>query len=164
MSECIITEKEVAVATEILGKYRSARASLERRTVENEEWWKMKGEAGETTGWLFNAIANKHADAMDNVPAPFVLPREESDTAAAKELSEILPAVLEATSFDRVYSEVWLDKLRYGTGCYGVFWDQSACRGRGEVKISRIDLLNLYWEGGISDLQSSRNEIGRAHV
>ncbi|MBQ9544096.1 MAG: hypothetical protein IJV00_03085 [Clostridia bacterium] len=157
MNENVITEKEVAEATKILQKYRSAKSSIERRTVENEEWWKLRGEEVAATGWLFNAIANKHADAMDNIPSPTVLPREESDREAARELSEIVPAVLESTGFERVYSEVWYDKLRYGTGCYGVFWDQSASRGRGDVKICRIDLLNLFWEGGITDLQSSRN-------
>ena len=37
-----------------------------------------------TSGWLFNAIANKHADVMDNFPSANVLPREEGDRAEAR--------------------------------------------------------------------------------
>ncbi len=156
--ETIITEEDVARGTELLGKYKSAKASIERRVIQDEEWWKMRSEdGGETTGWLFNAVANKHADAMDNIPTPFVLPREEGDRESAEELSAILPVLLDQTSFERVYSEVWYDKLKHGTGCYGVFWNPARCRGKGDVEIKKIDVLNLFWEGGVTDLQLSRN-------
>ncbi|MBR6917910.1 MAG: hypothetical protein IKN38_06965 [Clostridia bacterium] len=154
----VITEEDVSRAERILQQYKSSKAAIEKRIVADEEWWKMRaGDEGESTGWLFNAIANKHADAMDNMPSPFVLPREPDDESSARELSEILPALLDSVSFNKVYSEIWYDKLRYGTGCYGVFWDPSLSGGKGDVDIKRIDILNLYWEGGISDLQTSKN-------
>jgi len=154
----IITEEDVERGMKILERYKSEKSSLERRVVAAEEWWKMRGLSGvESTGWLFNAIANKHADAMDNLPSPVVLPREVSDEAAASELSQIIPLILDGTRFERVYSEVWYDKLKYGTGCYGVFWDPSKARGLGDVAIEHVDILNLFWEGGVSDIQSSAN-------
>ena len=152
-----INAKEVARATAILGKYKSAKAALERRIVADEEWWKMRASGADSTGWLFNAVANRHADAMDNVPSPFVLPRERGDEESAKGLSEILPALLDASDFESVWSDVWYDKLKHGTGCYGVFWDPVKLGGKGDVEIKRIDLLNLFWQSGISDLQDSEN-------
>lgn len=47
--------------------------------------------------------------------------------------------------------------MREGTACYGVFWDKNAGEGSGDVTIKGINLLNLYWEPGITDIQDSRN-------
>ena len=55
----------------------------------------MPGKAQPSSGWLFNSIANKHADAMDNYPEPNVLPRAADDEATARALSSVLPVVLE---------------------------------------------------------------------
>jgi len=38
-----------------------------------------------------------------------------------------------------------------------VFWDAMASEGRGEVAIEKIDVLNLFWEGGVDDIQKSEN-------
>ena len=81
-----IGAEEVAEATAILQKYKAGKAALDKRIVDNELWfrmghWKnyqnpmMEGKPQPASGWLFNSIANKHADAMDNYPAPNVLPR-----------------------------------------------------------------------------------------
>ena len=109
------------------------------------------------SGWLFNAIANKHAEAMDNFPRPNVLPREEDDEALAQALGSILPVILQQEDFEEVYDRVMDDKLKGGTGIYGVFWDPEKLGGLGDIAISRVDVLNLYWESGITDLQQSRN-------
>ncbi len=63
-------------------------------------YWKKRrvGASEPSSAWLFNAILNKHADAMDNYPEPVVLPRERSDEESAKTLSSILPVVLGTTS------------------------------------------------------------------
>ena len=84
---------EVRVARATLNRYKEGKAYLERRVVDNAQWYKMrhwecmrghgKTEVEPSSGWLFNAIANKHADAMDNFPSPNVLPREESDRGEA---------------------------------------------------------------------------------
>lgn len=150
-----------------LNRYKEGKANLERRVVENEQWYKLRHwecmRRGEktavepTSGWLFNAIANKHADAMDNIPSPNVLPREENDRQEAKMLSSILPVVLEQTEFEQVYDEVNDYKLKAGTGIYGVFWDPGRSGGLGDISLKKVDIINLFWESGITDIQQSRN-------
>ena len=83
----VIGEREIKNAYKILAEYREGKRSLERRIVENEEWFKMRccgiknseEELKQSSAWLFNSIINKHADAMDSYPEPNVLPSEESD-------------------------------------------------------------------------------------
>ena len=162
-----ITSDQVRNAADILAKYKNSKLNLEQRIVENEKWWKMQhwdlirtktgSEPEPASGWLFNSIANKHADAMDSYPEPIVLPREQSDSEQAKVLSEILPVLLERNDFEKTYSDVWWYKLKSGTGCYGIFWNNTLESGRGNVDIRQIDILNLFWEGGIKDIQKSRN-------
>ena len=75
-----IGPEEVRQARLILNRYREGKANLERRVIENEQWYRMrhwecmrrgaKNQVEPTSGWLFNAIANKHAEAMDNFPRP----------------------------------------------------------------------------------------------
>ena len=162
-----IGKEQVIKATEILNSYKRAKANLERRIVENEEWWKMRhwelirkkhtDDPEPASAWLFNSISNKHADVMDNYPEPGILPRSRDDIEAAKILSDIVPAVLEYNRFEETYSDVWWYKLKNGTGCYGVFWNSSLCSGLGDIDIRGIDILNVFWEPGIKDIQSSRN-------
>ena len=163
----IITSEQVKKAAKILSEYKNGKLNLERRIIENEKWWKMqhwdlirKNDSSEpepASGWLFNSIANKHADAMDNYPEGYVLPREQGDSECAKVLGSILPVILERNDFEKTYSDVWWYKLKMGTGCYGVFWNNTLENGKGDVDIRQIDILNLFWEGGIKDLQKSRN-------
>ena len=141
----------------ISGLFRNclaARSSDNAKRREEENFWRMRGD-GEHTAWLFNAIANKHADAVDNLPAPFVLPKEKEGEEAAGELSKILPAIYEEAGFEKTWSDVWYDKLKHGTGCYGVFWDPGANDGRGGVRVERIDVSALCWEPGVSDIQDA---------
>ena len=123
---------EVAAATQTLQRYKAGKAALDRRLVDNELWfrmghWKnyqnpmMPGKAQPSSGWLFNSIANKHADAMDNYPEPNVLPRAADDEATARALSSVLPVVLEQADYEQVYSDCWWRKLKQGTGVTGIF-------------------------------------------
>ena len=162
-----ITPDRLRQARLELNKCREGKANLERRIIENEQWYRLrhweclrssgKSEVEPTSGWLFNAIANKHAEAMDNYPTPNVLPREEGDREKARALGAILPVILQQEDFEEVYDRVMDDKLKSGTGVYGIFWDPEKLDGLGDVSIRRIDLLNLYWEGGVTDIQQSRN-------
>ncbi len=155
-----ITNDTVKAAYETLNRYKRGKSALESRIIENEEWWRLRHyQKNDTTpsAWLFNSIINKHADAMDNLPTVSCLPREERDTNAAKLISDVLPVILEENSFEHTYSECWYDKLKSGTSCYGVFWNSSLEGGLGNVDIRRVDLLNLFWEPGITDIQASKN-------
>ncbi len=169
--QAVITEDDVRKASEILTKYKNGKANLEKRVVEDELWWELrhwealrhgrKNNAAPSpepnSGWLFNAILNKHADAMDNYPEPIVLPRERSDEQSAKMLSSILPVVLEYNDFEKTYSENWWEKLKHGTAAYGVFWNTAKENGLGDVDVRKIDLLKIFWEPGVDDIQKSRN-------
>lgn len=162
-----IGTEEIRKAHQTLLKYKEGKANLERRIVENEQWYKLrhwecmrkekKDEVEPSSGWLFNAIANKHADAMDNFPSPNILPREEGDKSEAEMLSSIIPVVLEQADFEETYDNVWDYKLKAGTGIYGVFWDKSKLNGLGDIAIRKVDIINLFWESGITDVQKSRN-------
>ena len=166
MSKKIITENEIKEAFETLKKYKTGKAALENRIVEDEMFWKRRHwdvlrPADEKTkpssGWMFNAIANKHADAMDSYPEAICLPREASDEESAKMLTSIIPVILERNGFQDIYSDNWWYKLKHGTCAYGVFWDNSLENGLGDVQVTKIDLLNIFWEPGIRDIQKSRN-------
>ena len=163
-----IGPEEVAEAAAVLQKYKAGKAALDKRLVDNELWfrmghWKnyqnpmMEGKPQPSSGWLFNSIANKHADAMDNYPAPNVLPRTADDEQTARVLSSILPVVLEQADYEQVYSDTWWRKLKQGTGVKGVFWDPEAHGGLGEIAIRPMNLLMLYWEPGVEDIQASPN-------
>ena len=163
----VIGKEQVQKANHILQKYKEGKANLEKRIVENEQWYKLRhwecmrdsdtSEVKPASGWLFNSIANKHADAMDNFPSPNILPREEGDKAEAEKLTSIVPVVLDQCEFEQVYSEVWNYKLKTGTGVYGIFWDNSKLNGLGDISIRKVDIINLFWESGITDIQRSRN-------
>ena len=166
LRELPIGPEEVAEAAAILQKYKAGKAALDKRLVDNELWfrmghWKnyqnpmMEGKPQTSSGWLFNSIANKHADAMDNYPAPNVLPRAADDEQTARVLSSILPVVLEQADYEQVYSDTWWRKLKQGTGVKGIFWDPEQHGGVGEIAIRPMNLLMLYWEPGVEDIQAS---------
>lgn len=163
-----IGKRQIERAVEILKEYKNAKQTLESRIIEEEKWWRLRhwevfGDENPqercepASAWLFNSIANKHADAMDNYPEPNVLPREKGDEEQAKLLSKIIPLVLENNGFEKTYSDSWWYKLRHGTAVYGVFWNGALNRGKGDIDVTRIDLLNLFWEPGISEIQDSEN-------
>lgn len=163
-----IGEAEIAMASQILRDYKNAKATLETRIAEDELWWRLrhndvtqrkknKGECESVSAWLFNVLTNKHADAMDNFPEASVLPREKNDMEEAKKLSDILPAIMENNNFEEIYSNNWWYKLKHGCSAYGVFWNSEIENGLGDIQIKKIDLLNIFWEPGITDIQKSRN-------
>ena len=162
----VIGKKQVQEASQTLRKYKEGKANLENRITANEKWYKLRHwecmrkkdeDVQPTSAWLFNCIANKHADAMDNFPAPNILPREEGDKAEAEMLTSIIPVVLDQCDFEQTYSDVVNTKIKTGTGIYGVFWDKSKLNGLGDVTIKEIDMLSMFFEPGITDIQKSRN-------
>lgn len=162
----VIGKEQVQKANQTLLKYTEGKTNLDRRIVENEQWYKLRhweclrdknNEVQPTSAWLFNCIANKHADAMDSFPAPNILPREENDKGEAEMLTSIIPVILDQCDFEQTYSDVMQYKIKNGTGVYGVFWDKNKLNGLGDITIKKVDLINLFWESGITDIQKSRN-------
>lgn len=170
-----IGEAELKAAQGRLERYKEGKANYDDKVIEGEDWWKLQHwqnfhhaprsfenkqqnfNAKPVSAWLFNSIMNKHADAMDNAPEPAVLPRSADDEGAAKQLSSILPVIMENCDFEATYSSVWWDKLKNGVGIYGVFYNPTLLNGIGDVDIRQIDVLNLYWEPGIQDIQDSKD-------
>ena len=151
---------EIHRAYETLQSYKAGKASVDARIVENEQWWKLRHYSGsetEASAWLFNAVINRHADAMDNFPEVICLPREERDKNGARLLTQVLPVILEENRFESTYSDCWYDKLKSGSACYGVFWNKNLDRGAGNIDVRRVDMLNLFWEPGVTDIQKSKN-------
>jgi len=163
-----IGREEIEEAAATLKRYKEGKRALERRILANEQWWRLRHwqelsahdpaeQIEPVSAWLFNTIASKHADAMDNQPEPVVLPREEGDQEAARLLEQVLPAILEQCGMEQLYSDLWWYKLKAGTAAAGVFWDPDAAGGLGDIALRKIDLLQLFWEPGITELQDSRN-------
>ena len=162
-----IDKKAVEKAAETLKKYKDGKKNLEERIVEEEQWWKLrhwdvigKGETDRpqpASAWLFNSISAKHADTMDNYPEPNVLPRERDDEKSAKIISSILPVIYERNNYEETYSDAAWYKIKHGVAAKGVFWNTELEEGLGDIDTQFIDILNIFWEAGITDIQTSRN-------
>ena len=160
-----IGQKEIAAAARLLKDWRAAKRPLDSRLSSDEVYW--QGRYGSNapaevrdlgcSAWLFNSIANRHADMMDNFPTCTCLPREQSDEAEAKMLSDVIPVVLDRCDFGSVYSENMWYKLKHGVSAYGVFWNNHLENGFGDVDVRRLDVASIVWEPGIRNLQDSRN-------
>lgn len=159
----VIGEEQIKKAQERFEKYKAGKTNLDEKIIANEQYWKLRNwEGGDTkeeikpTAWLFNVILSKHADMMDGYPEANVRPKEEGDKKEATMLSSILPVVFEANGFKKTYSKCSWYKLIKGTGVYGVFWDPDKLNGRGDISIEKCDILNLFWEPCITDIQQSK--------
>ncbi len=158
-----ISQEFFSLVTEEFLRYKEHKKQFDHRIIENNRWFKSRYQSEQTeemqsptTPYLFNAIANKHADAIDNYPSPNILEREEKDREIAETFTKILPIQLDLCNFRRTYSRAWWYKLKNGAACYGVFFNPRLRGGLGEIDIRKIDLLNLFWEPGITDIQESR--------
>ena len=163
-----MTRERLQKANEILKKYKGGKARLEARLRADESWWQghaWDGAKEQTqtedgmrpTKWLVNVIMGKHADMMDAYPEPVILAREESDEGQAKILTSVLPVILEQNHFKEEYRLQAWEKNKHGTAAYAVYWDSSKLNGMGDIAVVGIDLMNLFWEPGVSDIQESRN-------
>lgn len=172
--EDVVGKKQIDEAIGTLQEYKRGKAAFEGRLLEEEKWWRLRhwdvvrnrnvtvddpaeARPEPTSAWLFNSLANKHADIMDNYPEPNVLPRERDDEQDADTLSAILPVVFERNEYEHTYSQAAWYKLKHGVSAKGVFWNNALEDGLGDADIRCIDMLRLYWEPGITDLQASRN-------
>lgn len=172
-----VDSNKVREFTQILEKYKEGKKNLDERIKNNQEWWKLRhyGNMSPKTGtaaandksqkntarpksvtaWTVNSVINKHADYMDNYPEAACLPVEAADEEYANTLSSVIPAIYERCNFEQTYSDEMWYKLIAGTGVLGYFWDKDLLNGLGDIAIRKCDILNLFWEPGISDIQES---------
>lgn len=146
-------------------EYRTAREAYDMKIIENENWFRQqywqylidKTEGNEpTSGTLLNAILNKHADLMDNQPAPVFLAREKNDEEEAERLTKVVPVIMQNANWDDVYDKYCMYKIKQGIGCLSVTWDDTLENGLGDIVINYLDILRIYWEPNCTNLQDSR--------
>lgn len=166
-----VDEEQCRKWNEELTRYKAAKKTLDHRIVNSEEWWRLRNEFAERkvtdagdadmefrskSAWLFNTVASKHADYIESYPAANILPRAEDDKGQAYMLSKIMPIVLKQAKFKSVYDLNGWQKLKSGTGIYKVIWDSKKENGLGNISIVRRNMLNVFWEPGITDIQQSK--------
>lgn len=103
------------------------------------------------TAYILAAVENKYADYIDNYPQPNFLAREADDEKTAELLTKIVPVQLEMAGFKEAYKQNIRRKLICGTGVYGVFYDRHSA----EIKIKSIDLMNVFSDMSVCDIQES---------
>ena len=161
-----IGTEQLRKANAILIKYKNGKAMLEKRLIANEKWWEARGwtemqeqgnptQARRPTQWLFNVVMGKHADMIEAYPEPVILPREQGDKEEATRLTSIVPVVLQQNDFAETYDIQAWELNKSGTAVYAVYWDSSKQGGLGDISIVPVDLLNLFWEPGVTDIQKS---------
>jgi len=163
----VLTDDDAKAACEILERYRAGKARLDARIGDEAVWWQSRHEgisggnaergATPVSAWLWGSICNKHADLCDAMPVCSVLPRNPEDEGEAELLSDILPTVSHRCRFEQTYSDNGWSKLKHGMAAYGVFWNPGLENGIGDVDIRPVDVLNLFWEPGVRDIQDSPN-------
>ena len=161
-----IGTEQIRKATETLKKYKEGKANLEKKIVNDEQYWKLRqwdraydknDDYKPATAWLWSCIQSRHSDAMDSYPTCNFIARQEDDKDEAKRLSAIVPIILEQNRYEETYFAYTLYSLMHGGGVQGVFWDKSKHNGLGDIEIKKIDYINLFWESGITDIQDSEN-------
>lgn len=161
-----VNEKFIEKLNTVLKKYTDGKKNLENKIVENDKWYrsqhwelikgKNNGDPEPVSAYLFSTVANKHADIMDYYPEPNILEREQDDVKEAQNLSHIIPLVIERNRFRKTYSDAAWYKVKQGCSAYGVFWNPNVDGGLGDIDIQKLDLLNIYWQPGITDIQKSQ--------
>lgn len=165
-----VGKEQLKKFTGILQTYKAGKARTDSRIIAAENWWKLRNTAEEQkkteigadggftsiSAWLHNVVSSKHADFIEAFPEPNILPREEGDKTEAHMLSQIIPCVLEQNDFEAVYSDAMWSKAKFGTAAYKVVWDKSAQNGLGDIRVDKINLLNLFWQPGVEKIQNSR--------
>lgn len=164
-----VTKERLREWMRLLQTYKTGKTNLENRVIASENWWKLRntseensavlksGEKGfvSKSAWLHNTIVNKHADMAEAYPTPNILPREEGDEQEAKMLTAIIPCVLEQNDFEQVYSDAIWAKCKSGTAIYKIVWDPNKLNGLGDISITTVSPLNVFWEPGVTDIQKS---------
>ena len=166
-----VDAEQIRKWNDALNKYKAGKAKLEKRVQDAERWWQLRNEFNEDpqtdfgdlkekfrskSAWLFNVIASKHADYHEAYPTLNFLARAEDDKAEAQMLSKIVPCILKQNKFKETYDAVGWQKIKTGTGIYKVVWDQNKLHGLGDISIVRRNMLNVFWEPGVEDIQDSK--------
>ena len=161
-----IGAEEVRKASTTLQKYKEGKTRLEEKIIANEEFWKLRqwnymndgvDDFKPATAWLWSCIQSRYSDAMDSYPTCNFKPRQQDDKVEATKLTSIVPIILEQNRYEDTYSDIVWYTLKHGGSVQGIFWDGSKHNGLGDISIKKIDILNLFWEPGVMDIQDSQD-------
>lgn len=155
-----ITQEFLSLAKKTYEDFKADKEELKNAVIDNYQWYKrqrsssfdeLKNEPRTSAEYIFNAIENKYADAVDNYPEVSVIEREEADGETAELLSQVLPVQLELSEFKKAYKKNWRRKMKSGTGIYFVDFD----RGADRIIINSVNVLAFFADMNISDIQNS---------
>ena len=165
-----IGSEEIRRAAQILKKYREGKIQLERRIIDNEQFWKLRHwqqmekegrggnrtirsrrAAGSSTASSRSTRTRWTATGADGAPARAGRPRggSEADADSAGD-SEEEPVQADVLVGVVVQAQVRVRGVRRVLGR----WE---ARRAGDISIRRMDLLNLFWEPGVTDVQDSEH-------
>lgn len=159
-----VDAKRIAEWNDALKRYKNSRATIEQKIKNNEKFWRMRQwkegandgrQIVPSTAWLFTCIQSKLADVVEQYPRANFRPRQKDDVNEAKRLSSIVPVVVAQNNFEQTYKNVAEYTLKNGIGIYHIWWDGSKHNSLGDVAITEQDVLSIFWEPGITDLQKS---------
>lgn len=151
----------IAKAYQQYQRYMSDMAAWREKVKENDKWYKCNysrplaagaNEPAPATAFISSAIFSRYADYIDNYPTPNVLERRPEDTETAKKLRDIIPIILELSEFKKKYKRNCYNKMKNGSGIYGVFYDEV----NKAVQISVVDVLDFYCDIHCDDIQDSQ--------
>lgn len=156
-----VSKKLIENAIDSLREYKADKEPLVSRIRDNERFYRasysrtcdaLNSHMVCDTPFIFSSIENARADAVDNFPSVNILAREPQGSHAAELLSKIVPAQLEISGFKRTFKDNVREKLKYGTAIYGVFYNDNT----GDIDIKGVNILDVYVDMHISDIQESK--------
>lgn len=156
-----ISEQLKAEALEEYKKYLSDKAAVVSRIRDNEAYWRelyendvknLKSKMKCNTSFIFSAIENACAISSENYPVANLIEREPDGEESASVLSKLISAEMDSSGFKDKYKNATRNKLKYGTAVFGVFYNDRT----GSVDIKEIDILDVFVDMNISDIQDSR--------
>ena len=156
-----ITQELLSRAYDAFNTYKADKTTLINRIKDNECFYRKSYERLSSsansqmkcdTSFVFSAIENARADAIENYPVANILERNEEGSVAAEILSKIVPTQLEISGFKDVYKENIRNKYKYGTAIYGVFYNDFT----ENVDIKSIDITDVYVDMHLNDIQDSQ--------
>lgn len=142
-------------------KYAADKEAIVRRIRDNEMYWRdlyendvknLKEKMKCNTSFIFSAIENASAISAENYPIANLIEREPDGEETANVLSKLICAEMDSSGFKDKYKNATRNKLKYGTAVYGVFYNDRT----GSVDIKEIDILDIFVDMNISDIQDSR--------
>ena len=146
---------------EALNTYKSDKTYLKNRIKDNEKFYRdsysrnvadINAKMICDTPFIFSAIENARADAIENFPVPNILERSEEGSQTAEILTKIIPAQLDISGFKKVYKDNIRNKYKYGTAIYSVTYNEFT----DSIDINPIDILDIFVDMHLSDPQDSQ--------